>query len=92
VSAEVAGSTRRWIGVAGLVLHLAVGVVPYAGSGLVAPPGGVALLWAVWAALLAAAVVLLTRRPALVPLVPVVAVTVWVGVVGLGDALLGWTA
>ena len=82
----------RLVGWLGLALHLAVGVLPYAGSGLIAPSSGVAVLWALWALLLVAAVALLLRRPRLVPLVPAAAVGLWLLVVTIGDIQLGWTA
>ena len=41
----------------GFVLHVLIGAVPYAVSGLVAPLWGVAVLWMSWLALLVVAVV-----------------------------------
>ena len=93
--ASAGGSPRRnarLLGWLGLALHTAVGVVPYAGSGLVAPTWAVIVLWAVWAALLVVALVLIRRRPRLVPLIPAAAVAAWALIVSLGDLLLGWTA
>lgn len=69
-----------------------MGVLPYAGSGLVAPPWGVALLWLLWAALLGLAVVLFRRGSWLVLLPAPAALALWALVVTLGDVLLGWTA
>ena len=83
------GSLLGWLG---LALHGATGIVPYAGSGLVAPTWGVVLLWAVWAALLVVALVLIRRRPRLVLLIPATAIAAWASIVSLGDLLLGWTA
>lgn len=82
----------RVVGVVGLLLHLAVGVFPYSASGLVAPLWGIVALGVLWLGLLAVAVVLLRRRPALVLLVPVLAVLLWVGALTAGEQLLGWTA
>lgn len=81
----------HWLMAVAVAAHLVVGVFPYAGSGLVAPVYGVAVLWAAWAAL---AVMLwrLRARPTRAILVPPAALLAWVAVVGLGDALLGWTA
>lgn len=79
----------RWIA---LGLHVAVGFFPYGASGLLAPPVGVVVLFALWAGLL---VVLLRWRPArrwLLLAVPVAALAVWFAVVSAGDAWFGWTA
>ncbi|MEV0733471.1 MULTISPECIES: hypothetical protein [Polymorphospora] len=74
----------------GLVAHLAT-LVWYAASGLLAPGWAVLLLLLVWAGLLVVAIVLLRRRPAYVPLVPVVAALFWFGAISAGEAWLGWT-
>lgn len=84
-----AARVAAWLG---LVLHVVVGVVPYAGSGLLAPPWGVALLWGSWALLLAAWLLLRRRRPWLAAAVPVLALAWWAAVVTFGDLALGWTA
>ena len=81
--------------IAGLVLHLAIGVVPFAASGLVAPLWGVVVLFVWWAVMLGVAVRLVRaqpRRPLLVPLVPVVALVGWFAFMSFGGAVLGWTA
>lgn len=87
---------RRWAGWIGIALHVAVGVLPYAASGLVAPPWAYVVLYALWGALLAVAVRLVRadagRRAAWALLVPVAAVAVWVAVISLGAAALDWTA
>ncbi len=83
---------RAVVAWSGLVLLLAVGVFPYASSGLVAPPEGVLLLWALWVALLVVALRWRTRRPLWVPVIPVVGLGLWFAVISLGGALLGWTA
>ena len=75
-----------------LALHVAVGFFPYGASGLVAPPWGLVVLFALWALLL---VVLVRWRPAkrwLLLVVPVAALAVWFVVVSAGEAFLGWTA
>jgi hypothetical protein len=79
------------VGWLGLAAHLVLAVF-YAASGLVAPAWAVAGLLLLWLALLAVAVRLLRRRPALVPVVPLAAVLLWLAVVSAGGAWLGWTA
>ena len=79
----------------GVVLHLAVGVFPYAASGLVVPLWGVVVLYGCWLALAVVLIRLLRgpdRRPLVAPAVPLVALAVWFAFVTLGEALLGWTA
>jgi hypothetical protein len=79
----------------GVVLHLAVGVFPYAASGLLVPIWGIVVLYSLWLALAVVLVRLLRgerRRPLLAPLVPVGALAVWFGVVTAGEAIFGWTA
>ncbi|GAB7192087.1 hypothetical protein NUM3379_27960 [Kineococcus sp. NUM-3379] len=78
------------VGWAGIVLHVVVGW-PYLTSGLVAPGYGVALLWALWGALLVVAVRLLRRRPVWTPVVPAVALGAWFLVLSLGGHFLGWS-
>ena len=81
--------------VVGVVLHLAIGVFPYAASGLLVPIWGIVVLYALWLALAVVLVRLLRgeqRRPMLAPLVPVAALTVWFAVVTAGEALFDWTA
>ena len=79
------------VGWLGLVLQLAAGF-PYLVSGLIAPQYGVWGLWALWAGLLVLAVRLRPRKPLLTPVVAVAAVLLWVAVMFLGGALLGWRA
>lgn len=88
-SRKGAARVAAWLG---LLLHAVVGVVPYAGSGLLAPTWGVALLWASWVLLLGAWVLLRRRRPWLAAAVPVVALAWWLAVVTIGDLAAGWTA
>jgi hypothetical protein len=82
----------QWVlGWAGLAALLAT-LVFYAASGLLAPGWAVALLLVVWLALLAVAIWLLrSRRPLLVPLVPLAAALIWFGALTAGENLLGWT-
>jgi len=77
-----------WVG---LIAHAAA-FVWYAASGLVAPGWAVGVLLGIWLALSAVAVRLWRSRPALLLLLPVVDAVVWVTVVSLGEAFLGWTA
>lgn len=63
---------------------------PYAASGRVAPAGGVAVLMLIWLVLLVVACRWWTRRPRLVPFVPVVALVVLFAVAWYGGAHLGW--
>lgn len=78
----------RWIG---LVLFIGTGFV-YAVSGLVAPLWGVLTLWAIWLGL----AVLLRHwwkaSPAMVLLVPCLAVGLWAVVLWIGDVAFDWTA
>jgi hypothetical protein len=88
----VTGLDNVAVGV-GFMLHLAIGFVPFAVTGLVAPLWGVLVLGVFWVAMLAVAVVLTRRRRAiLVPLVPVASLAGWFGFVSLGSAVFGWTA
>lgn len=73
------------------LLHVGIGVF-YLAAGLVAPLWAVLLLWAAWVALLYALVRLGRRSPPLALLVPLAAVLLILGVITLGERLLGWTA
>lgn len=87
-------ATPTWqkvVGWIGLVVHLPL-LIWYASSGLLAPLWAVIVLVAVWAVLLVVAIMLLRRRPLLVPLVPIFAAAFWFGALSAGDAWLGWTA
>lgn len=77
------------VGWLGLVLHAATGWL-YLASGLVAPGYGVLALWALWTVLLIIGLRLLRDRPLWTPLVPVTAVGLWLLIMYLGEALLGW--
>lgn len=75
----------------GIAAHLLL--LPwYAASGLVAPGWAVAVLLAVWVALLAMAIHQWKARPYVVAAIPITAVVVWLAVVSAGGAWLGWTA
>ncbi|GAB7190749.1 hypothetical protein NUM3379_14560 [Kineococcus sp. NUM-3379] len=93
-AAPRATSTARspWalaLGWMAIAAHTAVGF-GYLLLGLVVPWYGLAVLWAVWAGLLVLAVRLLRERPAWALAVPPVAVVTAVGVVLVGEHLLGW--
>lgn len=95
VATSVPSSPRRrpprilpWIGI---LLHLGLGLFPYAPSGLTAPPYGVVVLGVLWLAILVAAVLLLPRHPWWVVATPVVSVAVWLGVMTFGVRELRWT-
>jgi hypothetical protein len=77
-----------WLGLAGHALMLCW----YAVSGLVVPAWALLALFVVWMLLLVVAIRLLRSRPALVPVAPVAAALIWLGMVSAGDAWLGWTA
>ena len=65
---------------------------PYSASGLVAPGWAVLALLGLWVLLGWAAYVVHRRWGAVAALVPLVAMGLWVGVLVLGERLLGWTA
>ena len=64
-----------------LVVHLILGVVPFAGSGLVLDDGWRWAMWALWVAGLAVTVLLLRRRSPWAPAVPLGCLLVWLVVV-----------
>ena len=72
--------------------YLLIGVVPYAGSGLVAPLPGVIVLWALWLAGWWLVIRWLRTNPKWAWSVSLIAVLVWVGVVQLGAWLFDWSA
>ena len=72
--------------------YLFIGVFPYAVSGLVAPPIGVAVLWALWAAGWWLLVRSVRTAPKWAWSVSLLAAGVWVAVVQTGSLLFGWSA
>ncbi len=82
---------RRLVLALALALHFATGLL-YAAAGLIAPTWAVLLLWGAWVVLLWLLVRLWRRRPVLALLVPPAAIGLFVGVLGAGGAVLGWTA
>lgn len=81
-----------WAGAGVTTAGMLVALWLYSVSGLVAPPWAVVLLLIVWLVLAVVAVRVHRRRGAWSLLVPVAAVALWFAVLGLGDAVLGWTA
>lgn len=79
----------RW---GGLALHVALGVFPFAFTGLLAPPWAVAVVAVWWLFLAGIAWRLHRRSPWLVPLVPLAALAGWVALLAIGDFFLGWVA
>ncbi|AGP33658.1 hypothetical protein [Sorangium cellulosum] len=77
-----------WVGIA---VHLVIGPA-YALAGLLAPPWAVAALWAIWIALLVMAIRVRRSRPWLAAATPLISAAVWLGLLTLGERLLGWTA
>ncbi len=78
----------EWIAIG---LHVVV-ALPYAFSGLLAPPAGVAVLGVIWLVLFVALWRWRPRPAWRALLIPVAAVALWLAVLAFGDALLGWTA
>lgn len=63
----------------------------YMASGLMAPLWAIVLLGVWWVVLTYVGVRLVKRRSYLVLLVPVVTAATWLGVMTLGETVLGWT-
>jgi hypothetical protein len=86
------GGGRRageWVA---LGLQILVGIFPYGASGLVAPPAGLVVLYAVWALLLLVAWRWHPRNPWAVLIIPLISVGAWLAILSLGEAVLDWTA
>jgi hypothetical protein len=81
----------RIVGWLAVLAHLAL-FFWYVASGLVAPGWAVAVLLAIWAALLVVVIKLRRTHPFLAWLVPVFALAFWFGAISAGEAWLGWTA
>ena len=75
-----------------IAAYVTIGIVPYAGSGLVAPPWGVVLLWGIWLTGWIVLVRALRNSPKWAWAVSLLALGVWVLVVALGGAVFGWSA
>ena len=76
----------------GMAALLAVGVVLYLPSGLVAPLWAVIALLVFWGLLAAAGVLWFRGHPLRVLLLAPLAVAVWLAVLQAGEAFGGWTA
>jgi len=72
-------------------LQLVFGFLAFA-SGLVAPPAGVAVIIATWAATAIYSVMKWRQTPWIPLAMGVLAGALWVAIVSFGDAFLGWTA
>ncbi|TAK74038.1 MAG: hypothetical protein EPO16_11450 [Dehalococcoidia bacterium] len=83
---------RTFLVGAGLVLYLVSGVFPYLGSFLVAPPAGVAFLYAGWTLGLVPTLMLARRRSMMVLAAMPAAIAFWLIVLTIGERLYGWTA
>jgi hypothetical protein len=75
----------------GVVLFAVVSWL-YLASGLLAPMWAVGLLWLIWAVFLVILIRSWRSRPWVILALPFLAYLLWVGVMLLGDVLLGWTA
>lgn len=82
-------AAARW---GGLGLHVAIGVFPFASTGLLAPPWAVGVVAVWWTVLAVLAWRLGRRSPWLVPLVPLGALAGWFAFLTFGDLALGWVA
>lgn len=76
----------------GLGLYVVTGVFPYLGSSLLAPPPGVAFLYAGWTLGLIPTIRLARSRSLMVLLAMPVAIAFWLLVLTIGERLFGWTA
>ncbi|MEV4840695.1 hypothetical protein AB0K05_39765 [Nonomuraea sp. NPDC049486] len=84
----VARRVASWLGLAG---HLGTLVPFYVSSGLMAPLWAIIVLFAVWLALLVAAVQAVRARSPWGLLVPVVSLAFWWTAMSAGGTFLGWT-
>lgn len=83
------------MGVVGLILHCTfIAFYYFFYAALVAPYDGKVLLFIVWASLLALCLLLLVRSrlPGLALAIPFLAAGAWIGIVALGENVLGWEA
>lgn len=79
------------LGVVGIALYLAVGVF-YLGSGLVMSYPWVFGMWALWLCGLVVLARVFAESREWTPVVPVVAMVLWVAIVQIGSWIFGWTA
>jgi hypothetical protein len=85
------GSTFAVAAVVAWLAMVPVGFL-YAASGLLVPGPWLFLMWLLYAAALAATVLLTRRRSYWVLVPPVVGAAAWFALVSLGEAYWGWTA
>lgn len=78
--------------VAGVLLHVAVGVFPFSASGLLAPAWFLIVVALLWGAGAWGLWRLRATRPRFMPLVAPATLAVWFVLVTLGELVLGWTA
>ncbi len=84
--------TPRAVGLVGLCLHATAGVWPFFATCLRAPGGPATVLALWWVVLAAVAVTTFRSNPRLTPVLPAIALAMWVAVVSLGAVPLPWTA
>ncbi|NNF55148.1 MAG: hypothetical protein HKN03_11990 [Acidimicrobiales bacterium] len=82
----------RFVVIVSLLAYLAIGFFPYLVSGLIVPPGAVAVLMVCWFMGLFLTARMATARPLLAPVGVVAAILFWFAFVTLGSSLFGWTA
>ncbi len=83
--------TATLLGILGILLYALIGV-QYLGSGLVMPYPWVFGMWALWIGGFYVLIRVFRSSPAWTPLVPLVAIVMWVVIVQLGSWLFDWTA
>ena len=81
----------RAVGLVGLGLHAAVGVWPFLATCLRAPDGPATVLGMWWVVLAAVAVTTFRGNPGLTPVVPAIALILWLAVVSLGAVPPPWS-
>ena len=90
-------STENWpagriLALIGLILYGAIGLFPYASSGLLAPVWGIAVLYAGWLLGLWLTIRLFRLRSAWALAMPGAALAWWWLVLAVGESVFGWTA
>ena len=91
---ELVEAPRRYRAYAwvGLLVHVFLGFFPYAATGLMAPPYGVAIAFLGWGILLGVIIRFWRTRPKLIVWVPLIDVLYWAALITFGDVVLGWGA
>ena len=77
-------------GIVGLVLHALVGSVQLVTTALVVPTWAAIVFGLWWMAFAGVAINTFRRKPLLTPVVPLIAVIMWGGVVAVGELMLIW--